>query len=330
MKNIHCVVFCLMAGCCQPESQNKLEKPPCEPGGIVIENEQLKVRFSDNSPRFVNMYDEFVVGMNGIAFMAHKDQGKNIFAHVGMNLEACHTYPPAGKVHEQPQNTRKAPIKMEKMDEQTVRFFQDADEGAGLNFDITYKVHGHYVDHTITTWPNHDLDSCSAFWASYMHQLQNTSLFMKKPDALGGEYVEVSSPGHGVWPVFTRPYDPNGLTWHEHLRDNPLLRQAIRKSDETMKATTEAGFEAYPQKKMDHWYYGFVDEYVYLMIFKEKDWIMWYSPSGSKAVRSPAWDYEFKSGAQNAGEKKTYHVRLVYKKFIDFKDVIWEVERFLE
>jgi hypothetical protein len=48
-----------------------------------------------------------------------------------------------------------------------------------------------------------------------------------------------------------------------------------------------------------------------------------------QAVRSPAWDYEFRSGPQKAGEKRTYHLRLVYKPFESIEDILMEVNSFL-
>ena len=129
--------------------------------------------------------------------------------------------------------------------------------------------------------------------------------------------------------VFGRSYDPFGLEWDEHLRENPLLRQSVFETAESRQATLDAGFLPYLSKRMDRFYYGLVDDYVYLMIFKESNFIFWISASGGSTLRQPAWDYEFKTGAQKAGEKRTFHVRLVYKPFKGIDDVLDEVEKFL-
>ena len=63
--------------------------------------------------------------------------------------------------------------------------------------------------------------------------------------------------------------DPFGLEWYEFHKDNPLLRQAIQHSPETKKATMDAGFSIYTEKNPDHFWFGFVDDYVLIMIFKE-------------------------------------------------------------
>ena len=119
------------------------------------------------------------------------------------------------------------------------------------------------------------------------------------------------------------------MNWYDHLQDNPLLRQEVFESPRSRQATLDAGFSEYPSKKMDHFYYGLVDNYVYLMIFMEPDFIFWTSASGGQALRSPAWDYEFISGPQKMNERRTYHVRLVYKPFISIEDVLEEVNRFM-
>ena len=46
-------------------------------------------------------------------------------------------------------------------------------------------------------------------------------------------------------------------------------------------------------------------------------------------ARNPAWDYLFFSGARKANEKRTLHVRAVYKKYQGIDDVLSEVGRFL-
>jgi len=287
----------------------------------------------DNSSRFMHINDHYTSGMNGVAAFIHTDQKKNIFSTVGMNLEGTHTYPPAGKTHNLPQAARHANMTIEQIDSLAVRMTQKASDAAGLNFDILFELGNSHLDQTITIWPDHDVDSSSCFWASYMNQVQNTSLFMRTPIDKAGkqEWLELASAGHSASDgigVFGRKFNPYGLTWSDHLIDNPLLRQAIKESPQTRKATNDAGFKPYPSKKIDHFYYGFIDEYVYLMIFREPEFIMWMSASGSMAVRSPAWDYEIKAGPQKAGEKRTYHVRLVYYPFKGIEDVLKKVKKF--
>jgi len=45
-------------------------------------------------------------------------------------------------------------------------------------------------------------------------------------------------------------------------------------------------------------------------------------------VRRPAWDFGIWSGPQEAGERRTHYVRLVYKPFAGIDDVLEEVQRF--
>ena len=302
--------------------------------GIVIKNGTLIVRFVDNTTRHMHVSDNFQEGMNGIASLIHSDQGKNIFATVGMNLECTHTDPPAGALKDLWNAPRIGSIEMEQVDSFTVKYTQKAADVSGLNMEIVFSVGNSYIDQTITTWPDVDIESSSSFWASYMNQVQNTSLFIRnlRENGNGKQWLEIASAGHsasdGVG-IFARPYDPSGMTWDDHLKDNPLHRQEIVESPESLQATLDAGFSAYPSKKMDHFYYGLVDDFVYLMIFSEPDFIFWTSASGGQAVRSPAWDYEFNTGPQKANERRTFHVRLVYKPFVSIEDILGDVDRFL-
>jgi hypothetical protein len=323
------------SSCDSAGSEAKRESSDQELPGIEIVSGQLKVRFVDNATRHIHLNDSYQDGMNGIASLIHSSQGKNIFATSGMNLECTHTDPPAGALKELWNAPRVGAMKMEQVDPFTVKYSQNSAEVSGLNMEIVFRVGESHIDQTITTWPDQDIESSSSFWASYMNQVQYTSLFIRNPEETGKgkEWLEIASAGHsasdGVG-IFARPYDPCGMTWENHLKDNPLLRQAIIESPESRQATLDAGFTTYPSKKMDHFYYGLVDNFVYLMIFREPDFIFWTSASGGAAVRSPAWDYEFISGPQMANERRSYHVRLVYKPFVSMEDILNEVESFLK
>ena len=324
-------IVIILAGC---YAENTEKKKSAGIPGITIESEQLHVRFVDNSARFVHISDSYQKGMNGIASLIHRNQGKNIFATVGMNLECTHTDPPHGQLKDLWNAPRVGPMEMEQVDPVTVRYTQKASEVSGLNMEMLFTVGGSFIDQTITIWPDHNIESSSSFFASYMNQVQNTSLFIRTPEGQDGDkqWLEITSAGHNASDgtgVFSRPFDPEGMSWNDYLIDNPLLRQRIIETPGSRQATLDAGFSEYPSKRIDHFYYGLVDDFVYLMIFREPEFIFWISASGGQAVRSPAWDYEFRSGPQKAGEKRTYHLRLVYKPFESIEDILMEVNSFL-
>ena len=331
----------LLLGSCKNEANNEVLRvsPDGETSvnnklsGIVIEKPPLTVRFVDNSERYFHISDSYASGMNGIASLIHADQRKNIFSTVGMNLECTRTHPKYGKLKDEGLAPRIGDMKMEQIDSVTVKYTQIGKDVSGLNMEMLFKVGDSYIDETISTWPDHDIEYSSSFFASYMNQVQNTSIFLRTPgkDEDKKQWLEIASAGHGADDgigVFGRPYNPFGMKWHEHLKDNPLLRQARIETPETKLATFDAGFSKYPSKKMDYFYYGLVDDYLYLMIFQESDFIFWISASGNGTVRQPAWDYEFKTGPQKANERRNFHVRLVYKPFVSIEDVLDEVSRF--
>ncbi len=299
--------------------------------GIVLSCGALRARVVDNSERLMPVADWRADGMNGLASLIHEGQNKNLFASVGMNLEECRTDPPAGAAVDLPHPPRRAPMLLERVDECSARLTQSAAEGAGLNFDIVFSLGEQWVDQTITVWPDHDIGSSSHFYASYMNQVQNTSLFMRA--RLDGDaeprWWEATSPGHGGdGSVFYRAVDPEGKEWHEFLIDNPVRRQKRFRDDEVVAAAEAAGFRRGQLAQLGGFFFGFMDDYVVLYVFREDAFSTWMSSSGGVAVRCPAWDYEVSTGAQSAGERRSYHVRLVYKPFGGIDDVLAEVARF--
>ena len=268
------------------EKESRLNQADRLPG-IEIIKPPLTVRFTDNSGRYIHLTDFYQRGMNGIVSLIHSDQGKNIFASAGMNLEKTETDPPAGKLKDLWNAPKVGFMKMEQVGSFSVRYSQSASEVSGLNIEILFKVGNFCIDQTTTVWPDHDIKSSSCFWASYMNQVQYTSIFLRTPgeSCPPGTWLEIASAGHSASDgigIFVRPYDPYGKKWFDHLKDNPLMRQEIVETPATRKATLDAGFSEYPSKKMDHFYYGLVDDYVYLVIFKETNFIFWTSASGGQ------------------------------------------------
>jgi len=302
--------------------------------GVELVRAPLHLRVVDNSARYFTISDSVGPGMNGLASLIHDEQNKNIFATCGMNLEEAKTEPEAGPLRKLWNAPRVGPMKVEKVGEYSAKLTQKAAETSGLNHEIVFTLGEGYVDQVITTWPDNDIESSHTFYASYMNQVQNTSLYLR--GIPGGEdsakWLEVTSPGHGGdGSMFFRKVEPKGKAWNEFLVDNPVMRQQRFRSAETIAATERAGFEVGKLKGFDNFMFGLVDEYVLLFIFDGRDdarFGMWISGSGGQAVRSPAWDYIIDSGPQKAGQRRTFNVRLVYKRFAGVEDVLAEVKRF--
>jgi hypothetical protein len=332
---IFIIVFSSCGNNIKENTAGRIPKHEEKSPGFVLENETLRIRVVDNQERYIHLIDNYMPGMNGLAALIDKKQNKNIYAFTGLNLECTHTWPPAGKLNELWNAPRVAPMQIKLISDSSVMLSQAATDASGLNFEILFRLGDYYVDQEITFWPDQDIDSSSSFWASYMNQVQNTSIFLRTPahDLQEKEWFEISSAGHYASNgngVYARPFDPYGKKWTDHLRDNPLIRQQIIESPGSRNATLEAGFKEYNRGSMDHFYYGLVDDYLYLMIFKESSFHFWISASGATTLRSPAWDYGIRSGRQLAEEKRIYHVRLVYKPFVDIEDILSEVDLFLD
>ncbi len=309
--------------------------PEGELVGVTLSRGPLRIRVVDNTERHVPINDTVQPGYNGLASLIHSEQGRNVFDPAGLNYECSSTSPEAGARKDLWNAPRVAPLTVERVGPHAVKLTQKGAEAAGLNAEIVYSLGDSCVDQTITTWPDHDIDSSSTFWASYMNLVQNTSLFLR--GVLEGEaeprWLEMTSAGHrgGEKDVFFRPFEPQGKAWHEFLTDNPVRRQAIVQTPESVAATESAGFRAGRLESFDNFFFGFVDDYVLVWVFRQPEdggFRTWISSSGMGAVRRPAWDFGIHSGPQKAGERRTYHVRLVHKRFVDIADVLEEIERF--
>jgi len=312
-------------------AQATLNTPAAGPPGIALETDVLRLRITDNSPRFYEVSGHMMSGANGIASLIHKQQRKNIVCGVSANLEYCSVSPPSGALQDRWDAPRHAPATLEQIGPRCARLFWKASEASGMNVSTEFALDGHYVDHTITLWPDADVESVDILWASWMNNPQNTSLFLH--GMVEGEtaprLLEVSRVAHGPHsPLLWRGFEAD-TTWDGHLRDNPVLRQSVEKDDSTKQhAALAAGFSASRFEWTGDFYYGLIDEYLYLMIFREPEFFYFISPTGGVSLRLPAWDYGIKSGAQRAGEKRNYHGRLVYKPFVSVADVLKEVADF--
>jgi hypothetical protein len=309
--------------------------PESGPPGVMLTNGQLRARFVDNSSRLNAVSDGTLSGYNGLATLIHLGQGRNLFAPAGMNYECGSTVPKMGQRAELWNAPRVAPMAIEQIDAHTIRLTQKGAEAAGLNAEIIFHLGETYVDQTITIWPDADIESSRTFWASYMLLVQNTSLYLRA--ALKGEpqtrWLEMTSAGHsgsGSGTYF-RLCDPTGRAWHEFLTDNPVRRQAVFETPASRAATEQAGFKLDQITSFDNYFFGFVDDHVALWIFRQPEqgrFNPWISASGAEAVRRPAWDYAIESGPQKAGERRSFHVRFVYKPYAGINDVLKEVECF--
>ncbi len=306
--------------------------PEGELAGAYLTNGPLRARVTDNASRLCPVGDYAMPGYNGLASLIHERQGRNVFAPAGLNYECSGTVPPMGEQKGAWNAPRVAPMALEQLDAHTARLTQKGADAAGLNAEIVFQLGETYVDQTITVWPDVDVESSSTFWASYMNLVQNTSLFLRGvlKEEQEAQWLEMTSAGHNGG-LFFRAFDPHGKAWHEFLTDNPVLRQAIIQTPESVAATERAGFRAGALTSFDDFFFGFVDDYVALWIFRPTDkgsFSSFVSASGMQAVRRPAWDFGIWSGPQKAGERRTYHVRLVYKPFAGLEDVLEEVQRF--
>ena len=303
--------------------------------GIVLVNDHLRARIVDNATR-VNAVDySLLPGYNGLASLVSAGQERNIFAPAGLDYESCSTVPRMGKRSNVWNAPRVAPMTIERVDDGSVRLIQKGSEAAGLNVEIVFRLGESFVDQSITTWPDSDIQASSTFWASYLLFVQNTSLYLRGRlhNAAHTRWLEMTSAGHsgsGSGTYF-RPCEPAGKAWYEFLTDNPVRRQAVFETPASRAATGQAGFAPGSLDSFENFFFGFVDNYVALWIFRPTHsgrFTTWISASGAQSLRRPAADFGIDSGPQKAGERRRFYVRLVYKPYAGLDDVLKEVALF--
>ncbi len=337
MKTISTVFFTLLGGAGLMTSVARADPSSSGPElpGVLLTSGHLRVRFVDNSPRLNVAGDGLLPGYSGVASLVYAGQERNIFGPGGLNYEMGSTTHKQGQRSDLWNAPRMAPMALEKIDARTVRLTQKGAEAAGLNVEIVYRLGESYIDQTITTWPDTDIESSRTFWASYMLFLQNTSLYLRASlkDDPQMRWREMTSAGHNGSGrgTYFRCCEPAGKTSHELLIDDPVSRQEVFETATSRAATEAAGFRPGEITVFDNFYFGFVDDFVALSIFQPPahgHFMPWLSASGAQALRRPAWDFSIESGPQRAGERRTYRLRFVYKPYAGLDDLLQEVERF--
>ena len=307
----------------------------CKLPGVMLVGHHLRVQIVDNSTRINAVDYSLLPGYNGLASLVYTGQERNIFAPAGLDYESCSTVPKLGKRADVWDAPRVAPMTLEQVDDSTARLAQKGSDAAGLNVEITFHLGDTHIDQTITTWPDSDIQSSRTFWASYMLFVQNTSLYLRGllEDAPRSQWLEMTSAGHNgtASGTYFRPWNPAGKAWYEFLTDNPVRRQTVFETPASRAATGKAGFKLGNLGSFDGFFFGFVDNFVALWIFRQPangHLTTWISASGAQALRRPAADFGIESGPQKAGEKRVFSVRFVYKPYAGLDDVLEEVERF--
>ena len=310
------------------QSASAHRAPDADLPGIKLTNEKLRVRVVDNAPRYVPVTDIISGGRNGLALVFDRKQHKNIFSDGGLQYVAASARP-AGGAGVSPGN---APMRLEAGEGGSAVLSQRGSDATGLDTRIVFTLGPRHVDQTVTFSSPRDIGGFDTFWSSSMNQVQCTSLFLQGVLQGGGppQWLEVTSAGMGGGGlVYYRPFDPIGKSWAEHVVDNPVLRQKAGADAVSIAATRAAGFVTNEPNKCPFtgFYYGLVDEFVYLMIFREPGFYFWTGCSGA-TVRNPSWDYGICGGALQAGEERSFHLRLVYKPFAGIQDILAEVQAF--
>lgn len=300
--------------------------------GVSLENDYLRVRIVDNAPRYIHHTDTIVGGQNGIACLFDRKHHKNIFSLCGLQFVLANARPAQNKDIVKKIAPKPASMSLKQTGPNSAQLSRIVEEEGGLNTLIDYELAERHVDQTLTFWSNRDIDGFNTFCSSQMNQVQYTSLFMqgKLEQVAQPQWLEASSAGHSSdGRVYYRTFDPFGKTWADHVLDNPVPRQKHTADPASIAATLKAGFIVNEPNKCPFtgFYYGIIDDYCYLMIFREPAFYFW-TCCGGATQRNPTWDYGIAGKPAKAGERVSYHLRLVFKPFAGVEDILEEVRAF--
>jgi hypothetical protein len=283
---------------------------------VVLKRNGYKAIIVDNSAVDTADLPGHRAGYNGLASLTHLDQTENVFvpSYAGLNFEHIHDGTTAGLVEKF--EPRKFPMQLRVIDEFTVEVYQPPTGNWQLESCGRYAIlPDGVIEYTFECIPkvNHYArDFIGLFWASYIHQPEDKSIFFKgSADNEGSmKWINAVTPSHGVASthrpdrsVQLPPVDPDfPLTLVNHPSDYVVS---------------------------DPWYYGVSRGWALVQMFRKQDqiWIA-QSPSGG-GKGNPAWDFQWFIRKPKAGQSYGFVMRIAYLPYVSAEQIESRVQRHL-
>ncbi len=275
---------------------------PANDSFVAIERGPVRAIVVDNSAVDSPVLPGHRKGYSGLASLRHTRRAANLFVPsvAGLNFEHIHDGTNAGlKESFEP---RVFPMQIRVIDQHTVELYQPPTGNWQLESCGRYQIlEDGTIEYTFECIPRaggYRHGFIGLFWASYIHQPEQGSIFFKGHEDHGtaANWIEARSAGHGV-----------------NSTHAPAASRQLPSVDSDFKLT----LVNHPSKFVvnEPWYFGISHGMAYVQMFREKDhlWIA-QSPTGG-GQGNPAWDFQWFIPNYKVGEAYGFVMRAAYLPF---------------
>jgi hypothetical protein len=284
----------------------------------VVNEGRIEVQWGKLTAKLANnqaIPPEHAAGYNGIVSI-HYDGGPSPFVprFAGLNLE--HVNNGIATADRDLQfEPRKQPMEVRRLDARTYELYQAPLPNTGLESSTRFAFREpHFVDVTFECIPRLDkfpYAHLNTFWASYIHKPEDMSIYFlgRRKGQKGEAWIQGVTPQHGVLATH------RGAKDHRQFQhDNPFLLKLV---------FNESDYE-YTRPV----YYGRYGDFVWIVMFRERDLVRFtQSPSGG-GEGNPAWDFQWFIDKPRKDKLYRMVYRAVYKRWAGRDDVLQELAEF--
>lgn len=282
---------------------------------VKLSNGPVTAIIVDNAAIDIPELPDHRAGYSGVASLTHRQQKKNLFVPgiAGLNFEHIHDGTTAGLVEKF--EPRKFPMELRIINATTVELYQPPTGNWKLESCGRYEVlKDGTIEYSFVCIPraiDYQRDFIGLFWASYIHQPTNKSIyFYGRPVGSKGraKLINGVTPKHGVASTH-RPQSVKSLPPVDSDFPLTLVNHPSR-------------FES-----MESWYYGICRHMAVVQMFRPQDEI-WFaqSPSGG-GLGNPAWDFQWFIDRPQKDRSYGFVMRLAYLPYRDHDQVLVDTEK---
>ncbi len=276
---------------------------PVEAGAVRMQRGAIELVLVDNQAHQLPEAPNHRAGYNGVAILKHQRQPRTLFVPevAGLNFEHIHDGIQANLVEKF--EPRVFPMQMRRIDEFTCELYQAPTKNFQLESCGRYQLlEDGTIQYTFECIPRADRFKqgfIGLFWASYIHQPLDKSIFFlghKRSENGNGEWINGITPQHGV----------NAT----HPPANALFQPKVQ-SEFQLTLVRNAS----PYVHTSHWYYAVCRGMAFVQVFRPRDRI-WLAQSPSGGGRdNPAWDFQWFVNEYQVGQAYGFTMRAAYVPF---------------
>ena len=260
---------------------------------------------------------EHAAGYNGLQSIRYDgSQSPFVSRFAGLNLEHVNN----GIAHADRDlqfEPRKHPMELRRLDAKTYELYQAPLSNTGLESSTRFAFREpHFIDVTFECIPRlgkFPYRHLNVFWASYILKPEDMSIYFlgREKGQRSESWIQGVTPKHGALATHRSAKDQR-----QFQHDNPFpLTLVFNESDYEYTRPV---------------YYGRYGDFVWIVMFRERDLVRFtQSPSGG-GDGNPAWDFQW--FVDKPRKDKLYRLvyRAAYKRWVDREDVLREYDQFVK